>query len=163
MLLGKNLLTNIFDIDKLNYIFAPLPYYPDMHIYAGNYNGRGNIEGRDITEALKEYEHTLFVNWDVWNWLILKYDDLELGLTKQGYFEEAESIIKTTSSLHKTVQIRQYMKVSYSASLLRLIPNSISLKGATEVRLEEFGQWLNLLTKLNNSKIEKDKELNNDE
>jgi hypothetical protein len=152
MLVGKNLLTNLFDIDKLKSMFNSDPY-PDMQGYAGNYNGRGTVDDK------QEYEESIFVNWNVWNWLILKYDDLELAKTKQSYYEEAESLIEKTSSLHRTVLIKQYMKVSYSASLLRLVPNSIRLKGATEIRLEEFKEWLSLLTNLNNAKIKYYKEL----
>ena len=51
---NKDLLTNLFDIDKLKHMFNPYPY-SDLQIYAGNYNGRGNIDDRDITESLEEY------------------------------------------------------------------------------------------------------------
>ena len=157
MLLGKNLLTNLFDIDKLKSMFTSDPY-PDMQIYKGTYNGRGNIEGRDILETLEEYEYTLFVNYNVWNWLILKFDDLELARTKQSYTEDLEEHLVKYTRLDRPF-IWEYFKASYSASLLRLVPNSVRLKGATEIRLEEFKEWLNLLNSLNNNKINYYKEL----
>lgn len=40
---NKDLLTNLFDIDKLRFMFNPYPC-PDLQIYAANYNGRGNIK-----------------------------------------------------------------------------------------------------------------------
>ena len=41
-------------------MFNPYPC-PDLQIYAGNYNGRGNIDDRDITESLEEYENCSFL------------------------------------------------------------------------------------------------------
>ena len=155
MLLGKDLLTNIFDIDKLKSMFNP---YSDMQIYKGTYNGRGNIEGRDIPETLEEYEYTFFVNYTVWNWLILKFDDLELARTKQDYTKDLEEHLQRNTKLNKQF-IWDYFKVSYSASLLRLVPNSIRLKGATEIRLVEFKEWLSLVNNLNNIKINYYKEI----
>ena len=73
-------------------------------------------------------------------------------LTKQSYIEDFEEDIQRFKRLNRPY-VWEYMKVSYSCSLLRLIPNSLRLKGATEIRLEEFGLWLRLLTNLNNNKI----------
>lgn len=156
MLLGKDILPDIFDINKLNSIFNPLPYFPDMHIYKGVYQGRGNLEGRDELEEDEEYEYSIFVNNDVWNWLLIIYDDLELARTKQSYKEDLEDAINRFEKLNRDY-IWEYMKVCYSVNLLRLVPNSIKLKGYTEVRLEKFKEWLEMLNSLNNNKIKQTK------
>ena len=148
MLVGKNLLTNIFDINKLMPMFNSSPY-PDMQIYKGLYQGRGTLEDMEEIEDDKE---SIFVNYAVWTWLILIYNDLELARTKQSYREDFEEDKIKYRRLNRSYT-EEYMRVSYSATLLRLVPNSVRLKGATEIRLEEFGLWLRLLTNLNNNKI----------
>jgi hypothetical protein len=82
---------------------------------------------------------------------------LELARTKQSYEEDFKEDLQRFPRLNRDY-VWEYMRVSYSASLLRLVPNSLKLKGATEIRLEEYAEWLNLLTNLNNSKIKEDKD-----
>ena len=154
MLVGKNLLTNLFDVDKLKSRFNSDPY-PNMQIYRGSYQGRGTLFGMDEIDNDKE---SIFVNYNVWTWLILKYEELELAQTKQGYEEDFDEDFQKYNRLRRSYTW-DYLKVCYSATLLRLVPNSIRLKGATEIRLEDFKEWLNLLNNLNNTKINYYKEL----
>lgn len=157
MLIGKDALNNIFDADKLKFIFTSYPY-SNLHIYKGCYNGRGTLED------MKEYDNSIFVNYNVWTWLTLIYSDLELARTKQSYYEDTQIVVNRIKLNKENNNINvdfiwEYMKVSYSATLLRLVPNSSRLKGYTETRLSMFRMWLNLLSNLNNDKIVAEKQL----
>ena len=164
MVTGNNILPYLFDIDSVRCLFRDVSC---LQIYFGNYNGRGCLYK---LSTMINYNHTIFINRNVWNWLCNVYDILENGNSKLYYEREIrESIIKLDraveyqkSSLIKSYDhinninygnIYQYMRVSFACGLLKLTPNSLCLKGSNELKLKEFKEWLEFLNILLEDKI----------